>query len=60
MESASTHRVNTLKTMHGLLEEPKLRIKEPHSIQWLGLKNTVEAVYNCYGALLSTLSNLAT
>ena len=58
--SASTLRINTLKAMQDLLNEPEITIKEPHSIRWLGLKKSVEVVYDCYGSLLATLSNLAT
>ncbi|XP_060599857.1 uncharacterized protein LOC132753412 [Ruditapes philippinarum] len=45
--------------MQGLLDEPKLSVKEPYSIRWLGLKNAVEAVYESYGAILATLSSMA-
>lgn len=45
--------------MQELLDEPKLSVKEPYSIRWLGLKNAVEAIYDSYGALLATLSSLS-
>ena len=54
--SASTLRINA---MQDLLDEPNIAIKEPHSIRWLGLKKSVEVVYDCYGSLLAALSNLA-
>ena len=38
--------------MQGLLDVAELRIKEPHSIRWLGLKIAVDAMYYCYGAVL--------
>lgn len=53
-------RINTLKAMQDLLNEPEISIKEPHSIRWLGLKRSVEVVYDCFGSLLATLTNLAT
>ncbi|XP_060590455.1 zinc finger protein 862-like isoform X1 [Ruditapes philippinarum] len=57
--SASTLRINKLKAVQDILNEPEISIKEPHSIRWLGLKKAVEAVYDCYGALLVTLSSFA-
>ena len=42
-----------------MLEEPELSMKEPHSIRWLGLKEAVEAVYESYASVLSTLSKFA-
>ena len=57
--SASHSRVSALKNIQALLEEPELKIKEPYSIRWLGLKNAVEAVYESYAAVLSTLSKFA-
>ncbi|XP_053392615.1 zinc finger protein 862-like [Mercenaria mercenaria] len=58
--SSSTKWINTLKAMQDLLNEPEISIKEPHSIRWLGLKRSVEVVYDCFGSLLAALSNLAT
>lgn len=57
--SSSTVRINTLKSMQQLLNEPDITIKEPHSIRWLGLKRSVEVVYDCFGSLLAALSTLA-
>lgn len=57
--SASHTRVSTLKNIQALLEEPELKIKEPYSIRWLGLKSAVEAVYESYASILSTLSKFA-
>ena len=42
-----------------MLNEPELTIKEPHAIRWLGLKTDVEAVYESYDSVLSTLSKFA-
>ena len=41
------------------MEEPELKIKEPYSIRWLGVKKAMEAVYESYVAVLSTLSIFA-
>ena len=57
--TASSSRVSTLKRIQDLLNEPELTIKEPHSIRWLGLKTAVEAVYESYASVLSTLSKFA-
>lgn len=57
--SGSANRVYKFKKMQSLLDEPELTIKEPYSIRWLGLRNAVEAVYESYGALLATLSEMA-
>ena len=54
--SASHSCVSALKNIQALLEEPELKIKEPYSIRWLDLKKAVEAVYESYAAVLSTLS----
>lgn len=51
--SASSNRTQTL------LQEPDITIKEPYSIRWLGLRNVVSAVYECYGSILATLSKFA-
>lgn len=56
--SASGNRTYTLKQMQNILEEPELTVKEPFSVRWLGLKRAVEAVYDCYGSILSSLSSL--
>ena len=53
------HVYELLERIQDLLNEPELTIKEPHSIRWLGLKTDVEAVYESYDSVLSTLSKLA-
>ncbi|XP_046561754.1 zinc finger protein 862-like [Haliotis rubra] len=57
--SASSRRILALRRIQTLLEEPELTIKEPHSIRWLGLKNAVEAVFESFESVLSTLSKFA-
>lgn len=57
--SGSSNRVEKLKQMQTILNDPSISIKEPHSIRWLGLYNAVKAVYECYPSLLATLSALA-
>lgn len=57
--SSSSARVSRLKAMQKILDEPELSIKEPHGIQWLGLRNAMEAVYESYGSVLATLSSFA-
>ena len=55
----SSLRTLTLKKIQAVLNEPELKIKEPHSIRWLGLKNAVEAVFESYASVLATLSKFA-
>ena len=57
--SASHSRVSALKYIQALLEEPEFKIKESYSIRWLRLKKAVEAAYETYAAVLSTLSKFA-
>lgn len=57
--SSSSNRTYKLKKIQKLLEEPELTVKQPHSIRWLGLKNAVEAVFECFVSIIATLSALA-
>jgi len=57
--SSSANRKTALHDIQEVLEEPGLSIKEPHSVRWMGLKNAVNAVFQCYGAVLATLSSFA-
>ena len=58
--SGSANKIYKFKKMQTLLDEPELTIKEPYSVRWIGLRNAVEAVYESYGALLATLSEMVT
>ena len=51
--STSHSLVSALKNIQALLEDPELKIKEPYSIRWLGLKRAVEAVFKSYAAVQS-------
>ena len=57
--SGSSIRFTRLQKLQEILNEPDLTIKNPRSIQWLGLRNAVLAVYESYGSLLATLSSFA-
>ena len=57
--SSLSCRVSALKQIQSVLDEPELSMKEPHSIRWLGIKEAVEAVYESYASVLSTLSKFA-
>ena len=57
--SGSSNRTFKLQQIQELLGEPQLTVKEPHAIRWLGLKNAVKAVYDCYNSILATLSTFA-
>lgn len=57
--SNSSNRTEALHDIQEVLKEPNLTVKEPHAIRWLGLRNAVKAVFECYGAILATLSKFA-
>jgi len=52
--SNSSNRTEALHDIQEVLKEPNLTVKEPHAIRWLGLRNAVKAVFECYGAILAT------
>ncbi|XP_052233429.1 zinc finger protein 862-like [Dreissena polymorpha] len=57
--SGSSNRTLALKKIQEILKEPEIKIKEPYSISWLGLKNAVSAVFESFGSVLATLSKFA-
>lgn len=57
--SGSSVRTEKLKEIQKLSDEPELKIKEAHSIRWLGLRDAVANVYYCYESVISTLSYFA-
>ena len=56
--SSSGVRTAKLDNIQAVLEDPKLKIKEPHSVRWLALRNAVEAVYKCYPSIVSALGEI--
>jgi hypothetical protein len=45
--------------MQLVLNEPEISVKEPYVVRWMGLRNAVQAVHDCYPSILATLSALA-
>ena len=45
--------------MQLVLNEPEISVKEPYAVRWMGLRNAVQAVHDCYPSILATLSALA-
>lgn len=45
--------------MQLVLNESEISVKEPYAVRWMGLRNAVQAVHDCYPSILATLSALA-
>ena len=56
--SSSATRSTKLQTIQEVFDDPLLKIKEPHHIRWLSLRNAVAAVFKTYPSVVSTLSEL--
>ena len=56
--SSSATRAAKLQSVQEVLEDPVLKIKEPHHIRWLSMKNAVSAVYKTYPSVINTLAEL--
>jgi hypothetical protein len=45
-----------LKQMQLVLNESEISVKEPYAVRWMGLRNAVQAVHDCYPSILATLA----
>ena len=55
--SKSAKRVAGLKAVQEILESPKLKIKEMHSVQWFAFYSALETVYRSWDALVTYFAN---
>ena len=55
--SKSAKRVAGLKAIQEILESPKLKIKEMHSVPWVAFYSALETVYRCWDALVTYFAN---
>ena len=58
--SNSALRANKLREIQKLLNLPKLKYAEVHSVRWLSLDRAVKVIYRTYSALVFALSHEAT
>lgn len=57
--STSAVRNSKLKEIQTVFEDSELKIKEPHQVRWLSLRDAVKAVYKCYPSVVACVSELA-
>ena len=55
--SKSAKRVAGLKAIQEIVESPKLKIKEMHSVSWVAFYSSVETVYRSWDALVTNFAN---
>lgn len=56
--NASAIGTGKLAKIQEVLQDPSLRMKEPHAVRWLSLRNAVAAVHRSYASVVTTLSEL--
>lgn len=47
-----------MKKIEELLEDPVLKVKEPHTVRWLSIQNPVNAVCMCYPSVVTALAEI--
>ena len=55
--SKSAKRVAGVKAIQEILESPKLKIKEMHSVRWFAFYSVLETVYRSWDALVTYFAN---
>ena len=58
--SGSAVKSTKLQQIQNVLQDNELKVKEPHTVQWLSLRSATEAVYRCYSSVVTTLSEIGT